>query len=408
MKSKKFILTLAAVILSFCCMFTSCVMWYDGPFEQPSVKYFTKEFTITYDYGFHQDGKVMPLLDTNAICFDSEEWFADPLIAGDVITITYTGEMLVQETYPGKIVINNGEIVYVEKNPACLLGAKYTEQGLLLSDKETQMGEVPQYVIYEDGTFAELSSLPYDTQLWATVHIIFDENVGKKTRLDVLALYTYDPQYPVAGATLYPWINQIEDTFLEVEIIHGGKERQDEDAIEIIRVSDDLDEILSYFENMRFKEVYVTSIAPNGGRERLILKTENGEYTITSANGYYEVGGKYYWSNISIPYFENADTMYQFNTCSEKAILDVDGDSVKQYNGLVSALKFKQSEGTVTEAMDKIVASGRKKLVLHSTSYSLYIADERHFWFEEGGMSNVLYELVGERDFSEIFEEFGE
>ena len=105
------------------------------------------EFTVNYDYGQHiqtSDGQGLAtiLLNGCSLFFDPYDYDIEmPLLAGDVLTVYYTGEMLIQETYPATVVIQNGSIENVEKSKKATLvsletrnGELYTQDGIVVAD----------------------------------------------------------------------------------------------------------------------------------------------------------------------------------------------------------------------------------------------------------------------------------
>ena len=80
-------------------------------------------FTADYDYGSHNEGKASILLDYNIPFFKTEDYGMSELIAGDKVTVTFRGELLIQESYPGRVVTSNARITGIEKSDAKISSA---------------------------------------------------------------------------------------------------------------------------------------------------------------------------------------------------------------------------------------------------------------------------------------------
>jgi len=153
----------------------------------------TTTFTVTYDYGFHIEGKVETLLDGNTVFFNPAEYGFAPLLAGDKITVTYTGEMLMQETYPGTVVIN-GELKNIKKESAPIAQYVYKNSGWYVCNGEEETliePEFPEYVLAEDMSFYPLTDVAEGTTLYATYKT--DEK-GTQHYQSAYALYDYNPR----------------------------------------------------------------------------------------------------------------------------------------------------------------------------------------------------------------------
>lgn len=148
------------------------------------------EFHTYYDYGFHQPGKATLLMDGSTVFVD------EALIAGDVVTVYYTGEMYVQESYPSTVVFQNGQIEHVEVKQAqtCILlivqdeqtGEKYLVNNLYGTRIET----APDYVLYDrDEHYIEWTSLNTGTTLYGT----YTSKQGSDPTV-IAGLYTYLPR----------------------------------------------------------------------------------------------------------------------------------------------------------------------------------------------------------------------
>ena len=149
----------------------------------------TATFTVQYDYGFHVEGEAVALLDGNNVFFDAEAYGVAPLLAGDKVTVRYTGEMLIQETYPGTVVLQGGEIVEITKESAPIVALTYKDNTCWLGEERVE-ALLPEYVVSQDLTFQPLPSLGENTTFFATQKS-YDQ--AQKTFV-AYAVYDYNPR----------------------------------------------------------------------------------------------------------------------------------------------------------------------------------------------------------------------
>lgn len=145
--------------------------------------------SITIDYGLHVSDRVTELFGGAIIPAEIREKAGTPLIAGDEVRVSFTGEWLEQETYPSTIVMKDVQIQSVEVTHLpiveCVLAVIPCGGGigLLPTSDDILLGSfLTPYVIHLDGSFNDLN----------------DESVGKQVYAvsqngDILALYDYDP-----------------------------------------------------------------------------------------------------------------------------------------------------------------------------------------------------------------------
>ena len=144
---------------------------------------------IVLDYGQHVSDRVTELFGGAIIPTEIREKAGTPLIAGDEVRVSFTGEWLEQETYPSTIVMKDVQIQSVEVTHLpiveCVLAVVPCggEISLLPMSHDILLGSfLTSYVIHLDGSFNDLN----------------DESVGKQVYAvsqdgDVLAIYDYDP-----------------------------------------------------------------------------------------------------------------------------------------------------------------------------------------------------------------------
>ena len=159
-------------------------------------------YTVTagYDYGMHRPGLATMLYSSSTLFFDLPEGY-DPPVAGDEFAITYTGELLIQESYPSTVVITGGKVIGVTAEPAVIRQVRYhvKDKSLTLLDENgeevtltTGSIQFPEYyLIGTEGNFAELSTLTEDTILYGSVSPTEQKSDGGIT---FSGLYRWNPR----------------------------------------------------------------------------------------------------------------------------------------------------------------------------------------------------------------------
>ena len=414
MRKNKLILSLVTVVLSLgvtsgCALFDlgsagPPPSWLEENPSEPAV-YEKATFKVTYDYGFHQEGKASVLLDGCSLFFAPDDYNVAPLLGGDIITVYYTGEMVMQEMYPARVVITGGEVQSVHKQAATILELTKTENGLALANDIEMQSVLPEYVISLDGSFCALNDISIGETVWATYSIPHEEGVDIDYSLEEVqlsALYDYHPNYPVGIDSLYSWVTDLSDV-TAVRSERGALGVAPGNLIDICESQDEavIEGIITNLRQLTFREVAAQDAQMDGGGYyALTIITETDVYEIAVNNGYVCVDGKYYVPNQSFPEIVNGDTMYQFITYMDTNVLWVNGEIEKQYDDIIGKIIFK--------ATDLQPSMTGNKFVLHdgTDGILLYLEDEKHFWLENPSSNGCLWEIVGEVNFSEIFEEF--
>ena len=148
--------------------------------------------SINADYGVHQEGFVTLLLGDSLLPFSPNDYGIDCLVVGDSVELLYTGEWMVQSTYPSTIVgdlisisavnVTHGRSVLFEI--AQVPGGGYTSKPV---DPNAHIGGYStRNCIEEDGTFQTIDSLGPGTRFYGIVPA--DKEEGK-----IAAFYSYDP-----------------------------------------------------------------------------------------------------------------------------------------------------------------------------------------------------------------------
>ena len=119
----------------------------------------------------------------------------EKLIAGDVVTVYYTGEMYVQESYPGTVVFSGGEVkrVEVQKAKLCILTVTQnaqTGEKQLVNQLDQPLTSAPDYALTDwDGSFVAWKELEVGTVLYGS----FLDTTGE-IPTEVVGLYAYLPR----------------------------------------------------------------------------------------------------------------------------------------------------------------------------------------------------------------------
>ncbi len=158
-------------------------------------------YTVTagYDYGMHRTDLATILYDMSTLFFALPDGF-DPPVAGDTFAITYSGRLLVMDTYPSMVQIEGGKVEAVAGTPAVIFAVKYypaegdSPARLVTVDADGSEYEdargYPEYYIADvEGHFAPLSDLTEPTALYASVPANTDTDGGA-----IAGLYAYAPR----------------------------------------------------------------------------------------------------------------------------------------------------------------------------------------------------------------------
>ena len=225
---------LMAGCLSSCVLLPSS----ESSSESPTICEDYATFTVYYDYGLHVEGEATPLLSGSLPFFDLEEYDLSPLLAGDQITVFFTGELLIRETYPSTVVIQGGEITDVEKFGAPIMQIEYRQAGWYLPERDKYVNaELPQYVVSEGGSFKPLTET-VGTTLYATMKKL--QHTDGEWYFSAYALYDYYPLPTVEAKSVLPWIetlNGVQKVKTEItvscnpEIPSIIKETEDKSAV---------------------------------------------------------------------------------------------------------------------------------------------------------------------------------
>lgn len=195
-------LSVMLIVIVCCISLTSCdfvgidpllTLIFDSGKNETSMR-------VDIDYGNYRLDLATPLLDFCETDFlDKQQWGLDVFVPGDVYRITYTGDMMVQESYPGRLVLQDGQLIDVTREDAGIVAVKVTSQRSVQSledGTEVYADDLPMYVILdEQGKYCELGACAKGQILYATYERAVAEASEDGTMVAyVLALYAYQPR----------------------------------------------------------------------------------------------------------------------------------------------------------------------------------------------------------------------
>lgn len=160
--------------------------------SQSSSEIETKQVSmyVRVDYGLHVENQATLLLDYSLFFFNPTEYGIDYFVAGDYVTIDYTGEFRVLETYPGQVETDDLQLqnVAVERGDLYefeVIAGDNGENTLKVLNDAVAGEYLTEYVINEDGSFAKYSTYEVGTKIYG-INPKYNEN-------KILAFYKYRP-----------------------------------------------------------------------------------------------------------------------------------------------------------------------------------------------------------------------
>lgn len=160
--------------------------------------------TAAYDYGMHRPELATLLYDSSTAFFELPDGIEEA-IAGDVFTVKYSGQLLIQESYPSSVVFQGGKVESVEMNKAKLARLTYyapdegeDERFVILHDngveEEIEVAKRPDYFITDvEGQFEALSDVSYSTTLFGSYSPV--DGYNEEAGYSFLGLYAWNPRY---------------------------------------------------------------------------------------------------------------------------------------------------------------------------------------------------------------------
>jgi len=146
-------------------------------------------FLANYDYGLHIENKATLLFDYGYLNFDYKKYIGDEtIIAGDVLEVSYTGEIMIQETYPSNAFIVNGELLGATLHKASLVDFTVLAipgGGLDIVADDRKNYKLPENIVYGDNNFTNISNIYQGLKLKGTLKPDSENN-------NLIALYAID------------------------------------------------------------------------------------------------------------------------------------------------------------------------------------------------------------------------
>lgn len=195
---------------------------------------------------------------------------------------------------------------------------------------------------------------------------------------------------------LLPWIGTLEYEFISVTQIreYYGVAPGNFKNVKTSESQADKEAMLAFLKNhslIQITDETKTQIAGGGG-VTFEIETENGTHTLTRANGFFYIDGKYYESKKALPELTDGEDCYSFVTYTGRSELYIDGEKMQVQEGLIEKIRFRETNNL------EIISDSRYVLSFDGGDLDIYYSK----YFRYGG---VLYEVVGETDFSQFFED---
>ena len=455
MKKRIFSILLGAALL-----FGSCGEKSDEKHNATDKYESVATFTAYYDYGNHIGGELTLLLDGGLLFFNPADYGIDKIVAGEKVKVYYDGELEWQETYPAQVSTENLEIKGVEIVQAKLIEFEVMENpggGYSLRTKTDwvtryEMKLPNQYILDASGSYAPPDASDVGKTIYGTyqdmdnvqIYGLYDYNpygnitpsehvcnlaivggyeatcqakgmqvigcvscsqIYEQTLLDkVECELAENGKCKWCGQTLadlLPWDVTLEHEFISVTQIqeHYGVAPGRFKEVTRSESQADMETMLAYLKNCSLVQITdETKVqVDGGGGVTMEFETENGTHTLTCANGFFRINGKYYESKTPIPKLSDGEACYAFVTYTGRSELYIDGAKMQIQNGLIDKIRFRLVDGVMVQPE---LIGGRYILTFdYEVQIELYSAR----LFVYGGN---LYEVVGTTDFSQIFEDY--
>ena len=152
----------------------------------------TETWKFNYDYGFHQEGTVTLLVDYSKLFGGFENVvIPDNIVAGDTITIEYTGKWETAESYPGSTYLY-GEVIsysFSYANVICLKGEEASPEKI-----RSEYNIKHNYVILNrEGEFILLDDYKGD-EIYLVLEQQNEETEGCDLPVKVACMLAYNPR----------------------------------------------------------------------------------------------------------------------------------------------------------------------------------------------------------------------
>lgn len=283
---------------------------------------------------------------------------------------------------------------------AMLLGgcAKSDTTASITSESDTATSEHVHNLAIVDGYEATCQAEGLQVIGCTSCSFILEETVLEKVECELAE----NGKCKWCGQTLedlLPWIGTLEHEFISVTQIHEYYGVAPGNFKDVVRSESETDKaaMLAFLKNHSLVQVSEREAQiSGGGGVTMEFETESGVYTLTRANGFFHIDGKYYKSKTPVPELTDGEDCHAFVTYTGTAILRIDGVTMRGYVGLIDEIYFRPLEGVEIEMPEgpsyELVFDLEGKIALVGIT-----------WFHYDGN---LYEVVGGVDFSQIFVDY--
>ena len=146
-------------------------------------------FLANYDYCFHIENKATLLFGYGYLNFDYRKFIGnETIIAGDVLEVSYTGEIMIEESYPSNAFIVNGELLGATLHKASLVDFTVLDipgGGLDIVADDRKNYTLPENIVYGDNNFTNINNIYQGLKLKGTLKHDSENN-------KLIALYAID------------------------------------------------------------------------------------------------------------------------------------------------------------------------------------------------------------------------
>lgn len=190
-----FILTMLSLFSCSACAQFSSILGNTSSSQQETQ--FTT-FKATFDYGRYVEGHATLLLNDSYIFFTPENYGISEIVAGDIITLEYTGEFYILETYPSRVDIDPTQIKNISLGEANVKPYIVQNQNGNVSlapaiDSIYSVITLEQitnpYVVHSDGTFTALSDCENGDLVYVSQPVAISS-------IRIEGIYSYNPRNP--------------------------------------------------------------------------------------------------------------------------------------------------------------------------------------------------------------------
>ena len=170
----------------------------DTETEKPVENKSTITWYFNYDYGFHHENSATLLIDYGKLIQGFENVIIpDDIVAGDSITIEYTGKIITEEIYPSRTYLYDGEVISYSFKYASVVPFSLTKTSIERLREEYDIAE--EYVIVDrSGKYQTL-----EESIGKTIYLVTDQKkVSEHLRewgfpadkYPIASMFTFNPR----------------------------------------------------------------------------------------------------------------------------------------------------------------------------------------------------------------------